>query len=166
MGNCGLSAFLGNEDRIGGGIVSTPQIRSRDYLTKRGWTIATVEALKRFPQKGIPPCHTCGAQKMVMVRTDLFGFGDILAFNSTNVMIVQSTTRHNMLDRWKKIAALDAARLWVSGTGIAPTERLLEIHGWYQDGRFWKPKIKLITSEDFERTRCADFDDQDEESLP
>src|SRR5208283_3522670 len=127
----------------------TPQLRSRKYLEDRGWTVATVESLKRFPDKTKPVCQHCGAQPQVMIRSDLFGFGDILAFSSANVMIVQSTTRHNMLDRWKKIAALDAARLWVSGTGIAPTERLLEIHGWYQDGRFWKPKIKLITPHDF-----------------
>src|SRR5208283_3687613 len=112
--------------------MSTPQLRSRDYLTKRGWTIATVEALKRFPDHKVPPCHTCGAQKMKMVRSDLFGFGDILAFNSTNAMIVQATDRSNMSARWTKIRALPEARRWVSGGTIAPVERLLAVHGWFK----------------------------------
>ena len=103
---------------------------------------------------------------MVMVRSDLFGFGDILAFNSTNVMIVQATDRSNMSARWTKIRALPEARRWVSGGTIAPVERLLAVHGWFKKDNRWQLKEKLITPEDFERTRCADFDDQDEESLP
>jgi hypothetical protein len=143
----------------------TPQLRSRQYLEARGWTVATVEALKRFPDKHVPPCRACGSQKMVMVRTDLYGFGDILAFNSTNVMIVQATDRSNMSKRWAKIRGLQEARLWCSGPEGTFNDRLLVVHGWYKKGRFWEVKEKLVTPEDFEVTRCSDWDDVDD-SLP
>ena len=144
----------------------TPQVRSLNYLRDRGWTAVTVESLKRFPDKHKQPCPVCHSQPQVMVRVDLFGFADIIAFNATNVLLVQSTTRHNMLERWKKIAAIAEARLWVSGTLVSPTERLLAVHGWYQKGRFWQLKEKLVTPSDFDVTRCADFDDVDEVPLP
>lgn len=143
----------------------TPQIRSRNYLTDRGWTVATVEALKRFPDKKIPPCRACGAMKMVMVRTDLFGFGDIFAFNSTNTLIVQATDRSNMAKRWAKIRALPEARAWVGCDGVGTVERLLAVHGWYKKGNFWQLKEKLVTPEDFEHTKMADWQ-EDEEMLP
>ena len=147
--------------------MSTPQVRSLDYLRKRGWTAVTVEALKRFPDKKKHPCPVCHNVPMVMVRVDLFNFGDILAFNATNVMIVQSTTRSNMSTRWAKIRGLAEARAWVGCDGsIAPTERLLSVHGWYQDGRFWKLKEKIVAPSDFEVTKCADFDDVDEAEPP
>src|SRR5208283_2575596 len=144
----------------------TPQLRSRKYLEDRGWTVATVESLKRFPAKGKPACQHCGAQPQVMIRSDLFGFGDLFAFNDTNEIIVQATDRSNMSARWAKIRALPEARRWVSGGMIAPVERLLAVHGWFKKDNRWQLKEKLVMPEDFERTRCADFDDQDEESLP
>ena len=146
--------------------MSTPQVRSLHYLRDRGWTATTVEALERFPDKKVPACRACGSQKMVMVRTDLFGFGDILAFNGTNVMIVQSTDRSNMSKRWAKIRALDEARKWVGVDGAGIAERLLVVHGWYKKGRFWTLKEKLVTPSDFEVTRMADWDEGDEQELP
>ena len=140
----------------------TPQLRSRAHLEKHGWTVATVEALKRFPDKHVPACRACGAQKMVMIRSDLFGFADIFAFNATNVMLVQSTDSSNMSKRWAKIRELDAARTWIADPG-----RLLAVHGWRKNKKgFWQLKEKLVTPEDFERTQMTDWDDEEEETLP
>jgi len=145
----------------------TPQVRSLNYLRDRGWVAATVESLKRFPDKKVPACHTCGAQKMVMVRSDLFGFGDILAFNNTNVLIVQSTTKANMSTRWAKIRGLAEARAWVGCDGsIAPVERLLAVHGWWQKGRYWQLKEKLVSPSDFELTRMSEWDEGEEDQIP
>jgi len=143
----------------------TPQLRSRAHLEKHGWTVATVEALKRFPDKHVPACRACGAQKMVMIRSDLLGFADIFAFNATNVMLVQSTDSSNMSKRWAKIREIDAARAWIADPG-----RLLAVHGWRKKKGFWQLKEKLITEADFlvaPGTLAAVFADwEDEEELP
>lgn len=142
----------------------TPQVRSLAYLRARGWTAVTVESIKRFPDKRSPQCQVCGARKDIMTRQDMFGFGDILAFNSTNVMIVQTTTKANMSTRWAKIRALPEARAWVGCDGIGSVERLLSVHGWYQKGRLWQLKEKLVAPHDFEVTRMAEW--LDEEDIP
>ena len=147
--------------------MSTPQVRSLTYLRDRGWTAVTVEALKRWPDHSKPACSTCGAQPMKMVRTDLFGFADIIAFNGTNVLLVQATTKHNMLERWHKIAALAEARAWVGCDGsIAPVERLLAVHGWWQKGRYWQLREKLVSPSDFELTRMSEWDEGEELEMP
>jgi len=39
------------------------------------------------------------------------------------------------------------------------------VHGWYQKGRFWQLKEKLVTPSDFEVTRMSEWDN-DPDELP
>ena len=140
----------------------TPQQRSRDYLTARGYTVATVEALKRFPDKKVPSCQACGAHKMVMVRVDLFGFGDLLAFNGTNTDIIQTTDKSNMSHRWRKIQESPEARAWLN----AAASRNIIVHGWYKAGNRWQVKERYFASDDFDVTRMKDWDEPETVLLP
>ena len=141
----------------------TPQARSLQYLRDHGFTAETTERWKRFPSKTSQPCATCGERRQVQLRQDLFGFADIIAFNGTNVVLVQCTTRENMSHRWAKIRELEDARKWVGVEGVGNTERLLLILGWYKKDNRWQVKEKLVVPHDFEVTRCADWDNWDEE---
>jgi hypothetical protein len=138
----------------------TPQAKSRQYLEARGYTVATVEAIKRFPSKKVPPCRACGAQKMVMVRSDLFGFGDLLAFNGTNTDIIQTTDKSNMSHRWRKIQESPQARAWLN----AEAGRNIVVHGWFKANNRWQVKVRYFSADDFEVTRMKDWDEP--EAIP
>lgn len=139
----------------------TPQIRSRDYLEKQGYTVATVEQLKRFPDKRKPACAHCGHVPMVMVRVDLFGFGDILAFNSTNVVIVQATDSTSVSKRWRKIQESEAARAWLN----SEAGRNITVHGWAKKTGRWQVREIWFEESDFDTTRVAKIQPE-EGSLP
>ena len=139
----------------------TPQLRSRKYLQARGWTVATVEQLKRFPDKRKPACRYCGAQAMVMVRSDLFGFGDILAFNGTNTLIVQATDSTNVSKRWRKIQESDEARKWLN----SEAGRNIVVHGWAKKNNRWAVREIWFEESDFDTTRMAKIQPE-EELLP
>ena len=139
----------------------TPQLRSRKYLEDRGWTIATVEQLKRFPASNKPACKCCGAQPMVMVRVDLFGFADLIAFNGTNVLLVQSTDATNVSKRWRKIQESDEARKWLN----SEAGRNIVVHGWGKRDNRWKVREIWFDESDFDVTRMAKIQPE-EELLP
>ena len=139
----------------------TPQLRSRKYLEDRGWTVATVEQLKRFPDNKAQPCECCGSQKQVMIRSDLFGFGDLLAFNGTNTLIVQATDSTSVSKRWRKIQESPQARAWLNseaGRGIV-------VHGWQKKASRWQVREVWFEESDFEVTRMAKIQ-PDEDTLP
>lgn len=59
--------------------MSTPQLRSRQNLTERGYLVATVEGLKRFPDKKRSQCRACGHIPLIEIKSDMWGCFDLVA---------------------------------------------------------------------------------------
>jgi len=84
------------------------------------------------------------------IRRDLFGFADLIAFNATDVLLVQVTTGSNTRAREKKILASEHARAWCEGE-----TRELVVVGWKEykradeDGEHWRPKLRWFSPEDW-----------------
>lgn len=57
----------------------TPQVRSRMNLTERGYLVATIEGLKRFPDKKKSQCRTCGHTPLIEIKVDLWNCFDLVA---------------------------------------------------------------------------------------
>jgi len=96
----------------------SPTQLSLRWLRERGYTAAVVEHYSSFDRK----------------RHDLFGFGDILALKRDEVLIVQTTTAHNVNARIKKIA--DSPHIGaVREAGVRVT-----CHGWSQA----KPRARWV----------------------
>jgi len=91
----------------------TPQQRTRDNLTARGFLVATVERRKSFPDRKKHRCVACGHDPQISVSVDLFGFADILAIHpeSGQHLLVQTTSRNNHATRRTKILASMEAKL-------------------------------------------------------
>ncbi len=99
----------------------SPTQRSLAYLRKEGWTVAIVEKFNPF----------------IKIRQDLWGFGDLICFHARRdlVLIVQTTTRANLISRIQKIRENATAILWLTGH-----HRRIEVHGWAK--RFERGKIR------------------------
>ena len=87
---------------------TSPTQRSLSLLRERGYTVAVVEHWNAFAH----------------IRQDLFGFGDLIAIRTGEILLVQTTTAANMAARGAKIAAEPRSSLWMLAGGI------IEIHGW------------------------------------
>jgi hypothetical protein len=85
---------------------------------------------------------------MIMVRSDLFGFGDLLAFNGTNTDIIQSTTAENMSARIRKIKNSAEAWAWLANN----SGRNIIVHGWQKVGNRWQVKELYLRREDLNFT--------------
>lgn len=72
---------------------------------------------------------------------DLFGFGDLIAFDLDEVLLVQYTSRKNVNARIGKIIEEPAAKRWMSAPG-----RAIEVWGWYDFERYHRVRLSL---EDF-----------------
>lgn len=59
--------------------MSTPQQRTRDNLTARGYLVGSVERRKKFPDRKKGPCRACGHQPMIEISSDLWEVFDIVA---------------------------------------------------------------------------------------
>lgn len=97
-------------------------------MQQSGWTCTKVEHWNSFAH----------------IRQDLFGFGDVLAFNDECVSIIQVTSTSNMSSREKKILANPIARQWADSEF-----RRIYVMGWKKyterkDGRSWRPTTRLI----------------------
>jgi hypothetical protein len=95
----------------------TPQARAIQRLKADGYSVQTVEQIKRIPGK--------------TWRVDLFGAFDLLGVNSAGeVIAVQVTSRSNVSSRVRKIADLEVIgwlrkagwALWVWGYGKTITK--------------------------------------------
>ena len=71
------------------------------------------------------------------VTRDLYGFGDVLAFRDSAVVIVQVTSTDNLASRHEKVAASPIARRWLN---IPMAIRQIELHGWALRGEAGKRK--------------------------
>lgn len=66
-------------------------------------------------------------------KHDLFQFADVISFGSSHVvLLVQTTTKTNLLARLKKVLANPIALEWCK----CP-HRLLRIDGWYKEKHRW-----------------------------
>lgn len=95
---------------------SIPTARSRKHLEDMGYHVELVEKYNHFTQR----------------KSDLFGFGDLLAIRENEVCVVQTTSASNIASRINKITEsplLDKVRK----AGIR-----IVVHGWKKlaNGRY------------------------------
>lgn len=76
----------------------SPTSRTMKYLRGIGMTVAVTEKWNSF----------------VKIRQDLFGFGDLIAFDANRVLLVQATTDANRASRRTKILSIPEAAAWTS----------------------------------------------------
>ena len=62
---------------------TTPQQRTRENLTVRGYLVGTVEKKKKFPDRKKSPCRACNHQPMIEISSDLWEVFDIVAVKPT-----------------------------------------------------------------------------------
>jgi len=94
-------------------VVGSPTTRSLKYLRDQGYLAWVVE-------KWIPRAN---------IRSDLFGFIDILCLKGGEILGVQTTTSSNMSARLKKIADHENVGA-VREAGIA-----IHVHGWRKNSK-------------------------------
>jgi len=114
--------------------------RTLRELERRGWDAQSVE------------CYIAAARR----TRDLFGFGDVLAFERGNIYIIQVTSYSGLSARKRKILESEVARAWVGEAG----GRIL-LHGWRRGkppkGRKrgkWQLTEREITDGDFYESRA------------
>lgn len=131
--------------------MSTPQVRSRELLTERGFLVGTVESTKKFPARDKkapkPPCRACGHQQMVEISVDLWNVFDLIALHpeTSEKVFVQVTAGTHHSDRKNKIlASMEAKLVLLSGAKIL-------IQTWNKDEKEnrWKVREEEITLKDF-----------------
>jgi hypothetical protein len=109
---------------------ASPTSRTLATLRDEGWIAAVVEHWNQYAK----------------IRQDLFGFADIIAFNQSDVLLVQCTDGSSVSKRVDKVRASDMAKVWAEGPC-----RYLEVWGWAQRGARGKRKtwtarrVKLYT---------------------
>lgn len=130
----------------------TPQQRTRDNLTARGYLVGTVEKKKKFPDRKKRPCRACGHQPMIEISSDLWEVFDIVAIrpimkeawpaNGCDTVFVQTTSRNNHSTRRNKIlASMEAKLVLLSGASIL-------VQSWRQEsgaGSRWQAYDEWIT---------------------
>jgi hypothetical protein len=123
--------------------------KSVSNLTERGYVCETVEKWKRFPDRNKRECGSCGHRPLISVRSDLFGFADILAIHpeDAKVVLVQTTTRPNHSARRNKIlSSMEAKLVLLAGVQIL-------IQSWRQKavGERWQLFEEWITLDQFKQ---------------
>jgi hypothetical protein len=101
--------------------VSSPTQRSLKLLRNAGYICHIVEKYNSFTR----------------TRSDVYGFGDILACKASQngSYLVQTTSRANLNARIHKIMAIQEAVVWLrAGNGII-------VHGWSKMGKAGKRKL-------------------------
>ena len=100
--------------------MTSPTQRSIALLKERGYVTAIVEKFVRFP----PPGH----------RVDLWGFVDLLAIRSGEILAVQTTSGANVSARLNKISYSP-----LIATVLSAGVRVV-VHGWSKKGPRGKAK--------------------------
>lgn len=127
----------------------TPQQRTRNNLTERGYLVGTVERRKKFPDRKKRVCTICGHQPMIEISSDLWEIFDIVALHipeghskgQIGTVFVQTTSRNNHSTRRNKIlSSMEAKLVLLSGARIL-------IQSWRQekDTNRWKNFDEWIT---------------------
>jgi len=131
--------------------MSSPQQRTRDNLTARGYLCGTVEGKKRFPDRKKSTCRACGHVPLIEISVDLWNVFDLVAvhpfppMNGVEVVFVQATTRVNHSTRRNKIlGSMEAKLVLLSGARIL-------IQSWRQKsaGARWEVFDEWITLDQF-----------------
>jgi hypothetical protein len=102
-------------------VASSPTQRSLKLLRDAGYICHIVEKYNSFTR----------------TRSDVYGFGDILACKASQngSYLVQTTSRANLNARINKIMAIPEAVIWLrAGNGIL-------VHGWSKMGKAGKRKL-------------------------
>lgn len=135
----------------------TPQQRTRDNLTARGYLVGSVERRKKFPDRKKGPCRACGHQPMIEISSDLWEIFDIAALRpyethnglrtvASDIVFVQTTSRANHSTRRNKIlGSMEAKLVLLSGARIL-------LQSWSQKaaGGRWECHDEWITLKEFE----------------
>jgi hypothetical protein len=132
----------------------TPQQRTRNYLTDRGWLVGSVERRKKFPDRKKSPCRVCGHQPMIEISADLWEVFDIVAVEPIgigmqfpHVIFVQTTSRANHSTRKNKIlASMEGKLVLLSGARI-----LLQSWGQEKNSKHWEARDEWITLDDYKQ---------------
>jgi hypothetical protein len=127
----------------------TPQVRTRNNLTERGYLVGTVEGKKRFPAKGKLACRACGHTPMIEISVDLWNVFDVIAIHpeDAKVVLVQTTTRPNHSARRNKIlSSMEAKLVLLAGVNIL-------VQSWRQkaEGERWQLFEEWITLDQFKQ---------------
>ncbi len=110
-----------------------PDRRTRQLYNERGYHVVKSEAYVYIP--GITQQH----------RRDFLGIFDYLAFNDEEIVGIQTTTKHNMNDRRKKMLSRKSFAWWTSGK-----HRRAILHGWYKNSsNRWDVVEDELTMEDW-----------------
>jgi len=106
----------------------TPTARSIKLLRAEGYLVATVE-------RWLPHAN---------LRSDCFGFGDLLACQPRDraIVLVQTTTLPHLPARIAKAKALAALEAWLRAGGR------VEFHGWTHRAGRWQCKRVSINAAD------------------
>lgn len=133
--------------------MSTPQQRTRDNLTARGYLCGTVEGKKRFPDRKKHACKACGHVPMIEISVDLWNIFDLVAIKPLPEyeqdhhapVFVQTTSRANHSTRRNKIlGSMEAKLVLLSGARI-----LLQSWGQNEKKR-WECRDEWIGLDQFE----------------
>src|SRR5438445_13003296 len=106
----------------------SPTARSLAFLRRLGFTAAVVE--RWLPHVG--------------VRSDLFGFADVLAVHARDrlFLLAQVTTAANTAARLAKARARPELLAWLKAGGV------FEVHGWSKRGNRWAVRRVAVVLED------------------
>lgn len=99
----------------------TPQQRSTHALRDAGYTVQVVEQTIRAPGRTF--------------KRDLWGFADLLAIRTDEVLAVQVTSSSNLAARVRKITESEHLPA-VRAAGIR-----IEVHGWVKRKEGWQCRI-------------------------
>ena len=115
--------------------MTSPTQRSIALLKERGYVTAIVEKFVRFP----PPGH----------RVDLWGFVDLLAIRSGEILAVQTTSGANVSARLNKISYSP-----LIATVLSAGVRVV-VHGWSKKGprgkaKKWECREEMLTADHFQ----------------
>jgi hypothetical protein len=97
----------------------------------------TQRSLKRLRDEGYTVAITERWNPFARVRQDLFGFADLLAMKSGEILAVQTTTASHFAEHRRKINSEARTQTWLAAGGR------IQLHGWNKS----KVKVEVITSE-------------------
>ena len=138
----------------------TPQQRTMDNLTARGYLCGSTERRKSFPDRKKHQCKACGHVPLINILVDLWNVFDIVGLQpskmwvddqfghgggdipAVDIIFVQTTSRNNHSTRRNKIlASMEAKLVLLSGARIL-------VQSWRQvagSGTKWQAFDEWIT---------------------
>lgn len=126
--------------------VGSDFVKKKQNRKKKASKSPTQLSLKLLRDRGYLPYiseYWCAFSKR---RKDLYQFIDVVGLHTEGkgIIGVQTTTAQNINARIKKAENLESGAywLWLSNGCDA------EFHGWYKEGRVWKPKIVKVSYKD------------------